>query len=80
MCHVHIREVLQVVSRTVKLFREAFNQCDSPSSLSENAELQKVVVVIAGLQRRRLDCSLGIAGVIKILIFMKCACVFAEQC
>ena len=36
--------MLQYVSRTLKLFREAFNQCDSPSSLPENAELRKVVV------------------------------------
>ena len=41
---VQIREVLQFVSRTLKLFRDAFNQCDSPSSLSENAELRKIVV------------------------------------
>ena len=41
---VQIREVLQFVSRTLKLFRDAFNQCDSPSSLPENAELRKIVV------------------------------------
>ena len=39
---VQIIEVLQFVSR--KLFRDAFNQCDGPSSLSENAELRKIVV------------------------------------
>ena len=40
---------------SIGIVREAFNQCNSPSSLSENAELRKVVVEC----RVPSDCSGG---------------------
>ena len=62
MCHVHIREVLQVVSRTVKLFREAFNQCDSPSSLSDLDQVRKALNKVIDDRWRSGPMHLNVGG------------------